>query len=94
MWLNTRRFSKSTRKLGSFFPKGVELAKKAVEKAPLVVENADYKRLKNILLMHNPKLTNETLQEVIPFVIKRYGLDKTSIWDLDEEYLHDLVAGG
>jgi len=99
MWLNTRRFSRSTRKLAVFFPKDangkdVELACAAAKKAERLTEKPEYKRLKQILLIHNPKMTEAALQEIIPFVIEKYSLDQTSIWNLDEEYIRDLVAGG
>lgn len=50
-------------------------------------------RLWTILLLHNPLLSVESLIEIGDFLVKKFHLDQTSIWDLDEEYLTDLCAG-
>lgn len=53
-----------------------------------------FQRLRAILLLHNNRLTAEAIIEIADFLIPKFGLDQTSIWELDEEYVQDLVAGG
>jgi hypothetical protein len=45
-----------------------------------------------MLLLHNPNLAASELLEIGGFLIQKFGLDQTSIWEFEDEYLDDLCG--